>query len=61
MLSFQGSINESSYPVAKSGAAGITHILASEWAGPGINVIVSDHLATGNTALLRAEAGEVYG
>ena len=38
MLSFQGGIRIVSYTAAKSGLAGLTRILAHEWAGRGINV-----------------------
>ncbi|MCA0425047.1 MAG: SDR family NAD(P)-dependent oxidoreductase, partial [Proteobacteria bacterium] len=38
MLSFQGGIRIPSYTAAKSGLAGLTRLLACEWAGKGINV-----------------------
>jgi 2-deoxy-D-gluconate 3-dehydrogenase len=58
MLSFQGGILVPSYTAAKSGVAGITHALANEWAGKGINVnaIAPGYMATDNTAPLRADA-----
>jgi 2-deoxy-D-gluconate 3-dehydrogenase len=38
MLSFQGGIRVPSYTASKSGIAGITKLLANEWAAKGINV-----------------------
>jgi len=38
MLSFQGGIRVPSYTASKSGIAGITRLLANEWAGKGINI-----------------------
>ena len=38
MLSFQGGIRVPSYTASKSGLAGLTKLLANEWAGKGINV-----------------------
>jgi 2-deoxy-D-gluconate 3-dehydrogenase len=38
MLSFQGGIRTASYTASKSGIAGITRLLANEWAQHGINV-----------------------
>jgi len=38
LLSFQGGIRVSSYTAAKSGLAGLTRLLACEWAIKGINV-----------------------
>src|SRR5262245_27305463 len=38
MLSFQGGIRVPSYTASKSGIAGLTRLLANEWAGSGINV-----------------------
>jgi len=57
MLSFQGGINVSSYTAAKSGVAGITRLLACEWAQYHINVnaIAPGYMATDNTAALRAD------
>jgi len=57
MLSFQGGILVPSYTAAKSGVAGITHALANEWAGKGIqvNAIAPGYMATDNTAALRAD------
>ena len=58
MLSFQGGIRVASYTAAKSGVAGITRLLANEWAGKGLNVnaIAPGYVATENTAQLRADA-----
>ena len=55
MLSFQGGIRVPSYTASKSGAAGITRLLANEWASKGINVnaIAPGYMATDNTAQLR--------
>ncbi|HEX5932723.1 MAG TPA: SDR family NAD(P)-dependent oxidoreductase, partial [Pseudorhizobium sp.] len=38
LLSFQGGIRIPSYTASKSGLAGLTRLLACEWAGKGINV-----------------------
>jgi 2-deoxy-D-gluconate 3-dehydrogenase len=55
MLSFQGGIRVASYTASKSGIAGITRILANEWAAKGINVnaIAPGYIATNNTTVLR--------
>jgi 2-deoxy-D-gluconate 3-dehydrogenase len=55
MLSFQGGIRIPSYTASKSGVAGITRLLACEWAGKGINVnaIAPGYFATANTQQLR--------
>jgi 2-deoxy-D-gluconate 3-dehydrogenase len=57
MLSFQGGIRVPSYTASKSGLAGITRLLANEWAAKGINVnaIAPGYMATDNTAQLRAD------
>ncbi len=57
MLSFQGGIRVPSYTASKSGAAGITRLLANEWAAKNINVnaIAPGYMATDNTALLRGD------
>ena len=57
MLSFQGGIRVPSYTASKSGLAGITRLLACEWAGRGINVngIAPGYFATNNTEALRAD------
>jgi 2-dehydro-3-deoxy-D-gluconate 5-dehydrogenase len=58
MLSFQGGIRVPSYTASKSGVAGITKLLANEWAAKGIsvNAIAPGYVATDNTAQLRADA-----
>ncbi len=55
MLSFQGGIRVPSYTASKSGLAGITRLLACEWAAKGINVnaIAPGYFATNNTQQLR--------
>jgi 2-dehydro-3-deoxy-D-gluconate 5-dehydrogenase len=55
MLSFQGGIRVASYTASKSGVAGITRLLANEWAAKHINVnaIAPGYMATDNTAPLR--------
>ncbi len=55
LLSFQGGIRVPSYTAAKHGVAGITKILANEWAARGINVnaIAPGYIATNNTIALR--------
>ena len=56
MLSYQGGKIVPSYTASKSGVAGLTRALASEWAPLGINVnaIAPGYFATDNTAQLRA-------
>jgi 2-deoxy-D-gluconate 3-dehydrogenase len=58
LLSFQGGIRVSSYTAAKSGLAGLTRLLANEWAAKGINVnaIAPGYVETNNTTALRADA-----
>jgi 2-dehydro-3-deoxy-D-gluconate 5-dehydrogenase len=58
MLSFQGGIRVPSYTASKSGIAGLTKLLANEWACSGINVnaIAPGYFATNNTAALQADA-----
>jgi 2-dehydro-3-deoxy-D-gluconate 5-dehydrogenase len=55
LLSFQGGIRIPSYTASKSGVAGLTRLLACEWAAKGINVnaIAPGYLATNNTEALR--------
>lgn len=55
LLSFQGGIRVASYTASKSGLAGLTRLLANEWAARGINVnaIVPGYFATNNTEALR--------
>lgn len=57
MLSFQGGIRVASYTASKSGLAGLTRLLANEWAGRGVNVnaIAPGYIATNNTAALQAD------
>lgn len=57
MLSFQGGIRVASYTASKSGIAGLTRLLANEWASKGINVnaIAPGYVATNNTTALRAD------
>ena len=57
MLSFQGGIRVPSYTAAKSGLAGLTRLLANEWAARGVNVnaIAPGYIATANTAALQAD------
>lgn len=57
MLSFQGGIRVPSYTASKSGVAGLTKLLANEWAGKGVNVnaIAPGYIATNNTAALQAD------
>lgn len=57
MLSFSGGILVAPYTASKSAVAGITRLLANEWAQYGINVngIAPGYMATDNTAPLRAD------
>ena len=57
LLSFQGGIRVPSYTASKSGVAGLTRLLANEWAAKGINVnaIAPGYIATNNTAALQAD------
>ncbi|HVS78221.1 MAG TPA: 2-dehydro-3-deoxy-D-gluconate 5-dehydrogenase KduD [Steroidobacteraceae bacterium] len=57
MLSFQGGVRVASYTASKSGLAGITRLLANEWAARGINVnaIAPGYVATRNTEPLRRD------
>lgn len=57
LLSFQGGIRVASYTAAKSGLAGLTRLLACEWAGKGVNVnaIAPGYIETNNTEALRAD------
>ena len=58
MLSFQGGIRVASYTASKSAVAGLTRLLANEWAARGINVnaIAPGYFETNNTTALRADA-----
>lgn len=55
LLSFQGGIRVPSYTASKSGVAGITRLLANEWANKGINVnaIAPGYMATDITTELQ--------
>ncbi|HYC98720.1 2-dehydro-3-deoxy-D-gluconate 5-dehydrogenase KduD [Brevundimonas sp.] len=55
MLSFQGGIRVPSYTASKSGVAGLTKLMANEWAKHRItaNAIAPGYFATANTQQLR--------
>ncbi|MDD7972235.1 2-dehydro-3-deoxy-D-gluconate 5-dehydrogenase KduD [Roseinatronobacter alkalisoli] len=57
LLSFQGGIRVPSYTASKHGVAGLTKLLANEWAGQGLNVnaIAPGYIETNNTEALRAD------
>jgi len=57
MLSFSGGVLVAPYTASKSAVAGITRLLANEWAEVGINVngIAPGYMATDNTAPIRAD------
>jgi 2-deoxy-D-gluconate 3-dehydrogenase len=57
MLSFQGGVRVASYTASKSGIAGLTRLLANEWAARGINVnaVAPGYFATDNTIALRGD------
>lgn len=58
LLSFQGGVRVPSYTAAKSGLAGLTRLMANEWAAKGVNVnaIAPGYIATNNTEALRNDA-----
>jgi 2-deoxy-D-gluconate 3-dehydrogenase len=58
LLSFQGGIRVPSYTASKHGVAGLTKLLANEWAAKGINVnaIAPGYIETNNTEALRADS-----
>jgi len=55
LLSFQGGIRVASYTASKSGLAGLTRLLACEWADKGVNVnaLAPGYVITNNTRQLR--------
>jgi len=57
LLSLQGGVKVASYTASKSGLAGLTRLLANEWAVEGINVnaIVPGYFATSITEALRTD------
>jgi 2-deoxy-D-gluconate 3-dehydrogenase len=57
LLSFQGGIRVPSYTASKHGVAGLTKLLANEWAAKGINVnaVAPGYIETNNTQALRAD------
>lgn len=57
LLSFQGGIRVPSYTASKHGVAGLTKLLANEWAAKGLNVnaIAPGYIKTNNTEALRAD------
>ncbi|SDF20565.1 short chain dehydrogenase [Salipiger thiooxidans] len=59
LLSFQGGIRVPAYTASKHGVAGVTKILANEWAPHRItvNAIAPGYIATNNTEALRDDPG----
>lgn len=59
LLSFQGGMRVASYTASKSGLAGLTKLLANEWASKGVNVnaIAPGYFVTNNTEALRQDEG----
>jgi 2-deoxy-D-gluconate 3-dehydrogenase len=57
LLAFQGGIRIPAYTASKHGVAGLTKLLANEWAARGINVnaIAPGYIETNNTEALRAD------
>ena len=58
LLAFQGGIRVPAYTASKHGVAGLTKILANEWAADGINVnaIAPGYVVSNNTENLRKDA-----
>lgn len=57
LLSFQGGIRVPSYTASKHGVAGLTKLMANEWAVHGLNVnaIAPGYIETNNTEALRSD------
>ena len=57
LLSFQGGIRVPSYTASKHSVAGLTKLMANEWAARGLNVnaIAPGYIETNNTTALRAD------
>jgi 2-deoxy-D-gluconate 3-dehydrogenase len=57
LLSFQGGVRVASYTASKHGVAGLTKLLANEWAAKGVNVnaIAPGYFVTNNTEALRKD------
>tara|TARA_B110000977_G_C10773112_1_gene375456 strand:+ start:109 stop:606 length:498 start_codon:yes stop_codon:yes gene_type:complete len=57
LLSFQGGVCVPSYTASKHGVAGLTKLMANEWASKGINVnaVALGYIETNNTEVLRAD------
>ncbi|TGN62390.1 2-dehydro-3-deoxy-D-gluconate 5-dehydrogenase KduD [Paracoccus liaowanqingii] len=57
LLSFQGGIRVPSYTASKHGVAGLTKLMANEWAAKGltVNAIAPGYIETNNTEALRAD------
>jgi 2-deoxy-D-gluconate 3-dehydrogenase len=57
LLAFQGGIRIPAYTASKHGVAGLTKLLANEWAAKGINVnaVAPGYVETNNTEALRAD------
>ena len=57
LLSFQGGVRVASYTASKHGVAGLTKLMANEWAASGLNVnaIAPGYIKTANTEALRAD------
>ena len=54
-MSFQGGVRVLSYTASKHGVAGLTKVLANEWAAEGINLntVAPGYISTNNTKALR--------